>query len=76
MVVGEATEVPEVIAELPQIDPTSAWRMFVDRARNSLGVGEGVVLKSPEGAIFEHFLRLNFPATNNEAEYKAFIAGL
>ena len=50
--------------------------MLVDGAKNSLGVGAGVVLKSPEWAIFEHYLRLNFPATSNEDEYKAFIAGL
>ncbi|GFZ14630.1 hypothetical protein Acr_24g0008200 [Actinidia rufa] len=35
-----------------------------------------VVLKSKEGAIFEQCLRLNFPTTNKEAEYEAFIAGL
>ena len=38
--------------------------------------GHGFVLKSPEGAIFEHYFRLNFLATNNEAEYEAFFAGL
>ena len=75
-VVGEAPEVPKVIAEPPQIDPTLAWKMFVDGAINSLGARAGVVLKIPKGAIFEHCLKLNFPATNNEAEYEAFIAGL
>ena len=50
--------------------------MFVDGARNNLGTGVKVVIKSPEGAIFEHCLRLNFSTTNNEAEYEAFIAGL
>ena len=51
-VVGEMTKVPGVIAKLPQIDHASAWRMFVDRARNSLGARARVVLKSLEGAIF------------------------
>ena len=45
--------------------------MFVDGAKNSLGAG--VVLKSLEKAVFEHCLRLNFPATNNEAKNEAFI---
>ena len=53
-----------------------AWKMFVDGAKNTIGVGVGVLLKSPEGAIFEHYLRLNFPSKNNEAKYKAFIMGL
>ena len=50
--------------------------MYVYGAKNSLGVGAGVVLKSPERAIFEHCLRLNFPTINNETKYEAFIAEL
>ena len=50
--------------------------MFVDGAKNGLGAGASVVLKSLEGAIFEYCLSLNFPSTNNEAEYEAFIIGL
>ena len=33
-------------------------------------------MKSLEGAVFEQCLRFNFPAMNNEAEYKALITGL
>ena len=66
---------PEVV-EPPQIDPIFAWKLFFDGAKNNLGARAGVVLKSPEGVIFEKCLRLNFQATNNEAEYEAFIAGL
>ena len=75
-IVSEMTEGPEVIAELPQIDPTSAWKIFANGAKNSLGARAGIVLKSPKGAIFEQCLKLNFLVTNNEAEYEAFIAGL
>ena len=50
--------------------------MLVDGTKNSLGAGAGVVLKSPEGATFEHCLKLNLHAKNNKAEYEAFIAGL
>ena len=46
--------------------------MYVDGAKNNLSVGVGGVLKSPEGAVFEHCLQLNFTTTNNEAKYKAF----
>ena len=45
---------------------------FIDGA----GAEAGIVLKSSKGAIFEHYLRLNFPATNNKAEYESFIAEL
>ena len=34
------------------------------------------MLLSPEGDTVECIVRLNFPATNNESEYEALIAGL
>ena len=66
--VDETTKGPKVIAEPTQVDPTSAWKIFVDGDKNSLEAGAGITLESPKGAIFEQYLRLNFPATNNEAE--------
>ncbi|GFY85297.1 hypothetical protein Acr_04g0000350 [Actinidia rufa] len=66
----------EVTLEPPQAEPSLAWQMYVDGARNRQGAGTGVVLRSLEGAVFEQCLRFNFPATNNEAEYEALIAGL
>jgi len=35
-----------------------------------------VVLYSPEGDKVKSMIRLDFPTTNNEAEYEALIAGL
>uniref|UniRef100_A0A2N9HGN5 Uncharacterized protein n=1 Tax=Fagus sylvatica TaxID=28930 RepID=A0A2N9HGN5_FAGSY len=52
------------------------WRLFVDGASNAMGSGAGVVLISPEGLIIEQAVRLNFWASNNEAEYEAFLIGL
>ena len=45
---------------------------LIDRS----GGGVGVVLLSPEGDVVECMISLDFPATNNEAEYKALVAGL
>ena len=50
-VAGKTSEVVEIIVEQSQIDHSSAWKMFVDGTRISLGVRSGVVLKSPKGAI-------------------------
>lgn len=36
----------------------------------------GIVLISPEKITVEKSLRLGFPATNNEVEYKALLAGM
>ncbi|GFY97538.1 hypothetical protein Acr_12g0000790 [Actinidia rufa] len=73
---GDLPEGAEVIIEPPQADPYSAWEMHVDGAKNSQGASVRVVLKSPEGAIFEQCLRFNFLVTNNEAEYEALLVGL
>lgn len=40
------------------------------------GTGVGVVLESPDREEVSYFLRLEFKATNNQAEYEALIAGL
>jgi ribonuclease HI len=52
------------------------WRLHVDGASNCRGAGAGIVLISPEGTLHECAMSIGFPATNNEAEYEALIAGL
>ncbi|GFS41376.1 hypothetical protein Acr_00g0073960 [Actinidia rufa] len=63
----------EVIQGPPQVGKMA---VAGDVSGDSEGERAGIVLKSPEGPIFEHCLRFNFLVTNNEAEYEAFIAGL
>lgn len=53
-----------------------AWRLHVNGASNNRGAGAGLVLVSPSDTMHEHALSIGFPATNNEAEYEALIAGL
>jgi len=48
----------------------------VDGSFNKQGSGAGVVLKGPGELIVEQSLRFSFKASNNQAEYKALIAGL
>ncbi|XP_065632058.1 uncharacterized protein LOC136068608 [Quercus suber] len=45
-------------------------------AANQKGSGVGLVLISPERIIIEKSLRLDFLATNNEAEYEALLMGI
>ena len=52
------------------------WEVYVDGASNQKGSGIGLVLMSPEKVVIEKFLRLNFSATNNEAEYEALLVGM
>ena len=48
----------------------------MDGALNHKGSGVGLVLMSPEKVVVEKSLRLNFSATNNEAEYEALLVGM
>ncbi|GJX49750.1 reverse transcriptase domain-containing protein [Tanacetum coccineum] len=57
--------------ELP--DP---WIMFTDGSSCIDGSGASLILTNPEGVEFTYALRFRFDATNNEAKYKALIAGL
>ena len=50
--------------------------MYIDGALNQKGSGVGLVLISPEIVIVEKSLRLDFSATNNEAEYEAIMIGI
>ena len=52
------------------------WEVYVDGASNQKGVGVGLVLTSSEMVVIEKSLRLDFPATNNEAEYEALLEGM
>ena len=52
------------------------WEVYVDGASNQKGSGIGLVLISPEKVIILKSLRLNFSATNNEAEYETLLIGM
>ena len=52
------------------------WVLSINGASNSTGVGIEVVLETPSGLKIEEARRLNFQATNNEAEYEALVYGL
>ena len=48
----------------------------MDRSSNKKVGGTGIVLHSREEDEIECMVRLDFPTTNNEAEYKALLVGL
>ena len=51
------------------------WTLFVDGASNENGSGAGTILISPAGHKIHCVIRFRFQASNNKAEYEAFIAG-
>jgi ribonuclease HI len=52
------------------------WVMYFDGSYTLKGVGAGVVLIPPKGDILKYPIQLEFPTTNNIAEYKRLINGL
>ena len=52
------------------------WKVFIDGASSAMEAGAGIVVITPEGIRLKHSFRLGFKASNNEAEYEAFLAGL
>ena len=52
------------------------WEVYVDGASNQKGSRVGLVLMSPKKVVIEKSLKLDFSATNNEAEYEALLEGM
>ena len=50
--------------------------MHTDGSSNRQAKWADVVLLSPKGDVVECMIRLDFPTTNNEAEYEALVVGL
>jgi ribonuclease HI len=50
--------------------------MYFDGCYTLKGAGADVVLIPPEGDILKCSIQLDFPATNNIAEYKGLVTGL
>ncbi|KAK9066680.1 hypothetical protein SSX86_014003 [Deinandra increscens subsp. villosa] len=59
-----------------EIPAGQTWELHSDGASSTDGAGAGVILISPAGKEYARAYKLNFRASNNEAEYEALIAGL
>ncbi|GJV65499.1 reverse transcriptase domain-containing protein [Tanacetum coccineum] len=63
---------PDAVVETP----SEPWTLFTNGSLCVDGSGASLILTNPEGMEFTYALRFQFPASNNEAEYEALIAGL
>ncbi|XP_072077945.1 uncharacterized protein [Arachis hypogaea] len=59
-----------------QEEASKAWEIYVDGSSNKVRSGAGIILVNQEGTQIEVSLKFEFPASNNQAEYEALIAGL
>jgi ribonuclease HI len=56
--------------------PDEEWEIEIDGSSIKGAGGVGIVFKTPEGHLLKHSTRLQYPTTNNEAEYKALLTAL
>ena len=57
-------------------DGLKQWIIHTNRSSNRHAGGAGVVIQTPERDKVECMIQLDFPTTNNEAEYEVLMAGL
>jgi ribonuclease HI len=50
--------------------------MYFNRSYTLKEAGAGVMIIPPEGDILKYAIQLEFPATNNIAEYEVLVTGL
>ena len=55
--------------------PMEIWTVQIDGSATKKVEGVGVVLIPLKGEMLKYAVRLQFPATNNEAEYEALLTG-
>ncbi|XP_050207912.1 uncharacterized protein LOC126657290 [Mercurialis annua] len=77
----KAQALADFVAEMTEKPPDAVseditWNLFVDGASSEQGAGAGIVLLGPHKIVVEHAVHLKFRATNNVAEYEAFLTGL
>ena len=73
---GGSEKLDEGLIGVVSVQCPPPWELYVDGVANQRGSGVGLVLVSPERITIEKSLRLNFSATNNEAEYEALLMGM
>jgi ribonuclease HI len=50
--------------------------IYVDGSSNTKGSGVGILIENDEGVAVKSSLKFEFPASNNQAEYEACLAGI
>nr|XP_027093651.1 uncharacterized protein LOC113714052 [Coffea arabica] len=70
----KAQALADFLAELTFTEGPESTSALAEVSTPSLGAG--LLLEGPQGEVCSYALRFGFPATNNEVEYEALIAGL
>ena len=57
-------------------EDTRQWSTYTDGSSNRRAGRASVVIQTPKGDKIKCMIQLDFPMTNNEAEYEVLVAGL
>jgi hypothetical protein len=52
------------------------WVMYFNGSYTLKGAGASIMLISPEGGMLKYAIQIEFPTTNNTAEYEGLVTGL
>ncbi|XP_042441157.1 uncharacterized protein LOC122026482 [Zingiber officinale] len=66
----------DFLTEVHQTDSEETWKIYIGGSATRQGSDVGILLISPQEDVLQLVVRLNFRATNNEAEYEALLADL
>ena len=67
----------DFIAEFTDtLETPTEWNLYENGSSNKIGSGAGVIIESNQGTQVELSLKFGLPASNNQAEYEALLAGL
>ncbi|XP_073064080.1 uncharacterized protein [Primulina eburnea] len=72
----KAQTLADFLAETLHVEVEDLWKVYVDGSSTNEGSGVGVLLISPKGDELKLAVRIDFRASNNEAEYEAVLADL
>lgn len=73
---ADQVKVRDEVYSLHSIGLDLQWTLSVDGSSNMRGCDAGILLESLDGERYMYSLRFSFRASNNEAKYETFIAGL
>ncbi|XP_026459141.1 uncharacterized protein LOC113359776 [Papaver somniferum] len=73
----ETTSLHEDIpGEISMEEESKSWLLYFDGSSHGHKGGAGVVLITPDDELISKAFKLDFPCTNNAAEYETFLLGL
>jgi hypothetical protein len=73
----KAQALAEFVVEMnhPGGESRGSWTIYVDGSSNPKGEGASILIEN-DGVTAEYSLKFEFPTSNNQAEYEAFLAGI